>query len=211
MQGLRSSSVVRNDLARAITTLGEGLASDPNGRPAPDFRVHMEGPCRNLGPLVRDEVYRIAGEALRNAFRDANARRIEVEIHYDTRQLRMRVRDDGKGIDAHVLCRGGRGGHHGLPGMRERAELVGGKLAVSSEPASGTEIELTIPAAMAYGKCQTGSAWLMQDNQLDDGARGNTDSGAGRDAAGVEPRDARHGSRRAVDIPRTRPARVQSG
>ena len=75
-----------------------------------------------------------------------------MEIHYDTRQLRLRVRDDGKGIDANVLEAGGRGGHHGLPGMRERAELVGGKLAVWSELNSGTEIEMTIPAAVAYAK-----------------------------------------------------------
>ena len=157
VQGLRSSVVVTNDLARAITTFGEGLASDQNGRPAPDFRVHVEGESRDLAPLVRDELYRIAGEALRNAFRHAGARRIEVEIHYDARRLRMRVRDDGKGIDPQVLGAGGRPGHHGLPGMRERAELVGGSLAVWSEVNSGTEIELTIPSAIAYAKAQATS------------------------------------------------------
>jgi signal transduction histidine kinase/ligand-binding sensor domain-containing protein len=152
VQGLRSSVVVKNDLARAITTFGEGLASDQNGRQPPDFRVLVEGASRDLAPLVRDELYRIAGEALRNAFRHAGARRVEVEIHYDTRRLRMRVRDDGKGIDARVLSAGGRSGHHGLPGMRERAELVGGNLAVWSELDSGTEIELTIPGSIAYTK-----------------------------------------------------------
>jgi signal transduction histidine kinase len=154
VQGLRSSVVVKNDLARAITTFGEGLASDQNGRQAPDFRVLVEGASRDLAPLVRDELYRIAGEALRNAFRHSGARRVEVEIHYDTRRLRMRVRDDGKGIDPQVLGAGGRSGHHGLPGMRERAELVGGNLAVWSELDSGTEIELTIPSAIAYAKVQ---------------------------------------------------------
>ena len=155
VQGLRSSVVVTNDLARAITTFGEGLASDQNGRPAPDFRVLVEGTSRDLAPLVRDELYRISGEALRNAFRHAGARRVEVEIHYDARLLRMRVRDDGKGIDPQVLDEGGRSGHHGLPGMRERAGLVGGKLAVWSELDSGTEVELTIPSAVAYAKAQT--------------------------------------------------------
>jgi signal transduction histidine kinase len=154
VQGLRSSVVVKNDLARAITTFGEGLASDQNGRQAPDFRVGVEGATRDLAPLVRDEVYRIAGEALRNAFRHSGARRIEVEIHYDTRRLRIRVRDDGKGIDPQVLTAGGRSGHHELPGMRERAELVGGNLAVWSELNAGTEIELTIPSAIAYAKAQ---------------------------------------------------------
>jgi signal transduction histidine kinase len=147
VQGLRSSTVVTNDLARAIGMLGEELAAGEN---SPEFHVHVEGTTRDLAPLVRDEVYRIAGEALRNAFQHAQARRIEVEIHYDQRRLRLRVRDDGKGIDPKVLGAGGRAGHYGLPGMHERAKLVGGKLAVFSKLDSGTETELTIPASIAY-------------------------------------------------------------
>jgi len=75
-----------------------------------------------------------------------------VEIEYGTRQFRLCVRDNGQGIDAKVLDAGGRSGHHGLPGMRERATLAGGKLAVFSRPGAGTEAELTIPAAFAYLK-----------------------------------------------------------
>jgi signal transduction histidine kinase len=105
----------------------------------------VEGKSRELPPLVRDEVYRIASEALRNAFRHASARRIEVEIHYDSRQFRLRVRDDGRGVDSE---RAGRGG--GLAGMQESARLAGGKLAVWSRPELGTEIELMIPAPIAY-------------------------------------------------------------
>ena len=62
----------------------------------------------------------------------------------------MRIRDDGKGLDPNVLAAEGRAGHYGLPGMLERAQLVGGKLAIWSELGSGTEIELTIPASLAY-------------------------------------------------------------
>jgi signal transduction histidine kinase len=152
VQGLRSSTVVTNDLARAISALGEELAADQTGRNCPEFRVQVEGTPRDLAPLVRDEVHRIAGEALRNAFRHAQAGRIEVEIRYDQRRLRLRVQDNGKGIDPKVLCGGGRAGHYGLPGMHERAKLVGGKLAVWSELGSGTEAELTIPASVAYLK-----------------------------------------------------------
>ena len=152
VQGLRSSTVPTEDLARAIGTLGEGLAASPDGRPSPDFRVQVEGTTRKLAPVVRDEVYRIAGEAMRNAFRHAGAGRVEVDIHYDKRQLIVRIRDNGKGIDAKVLDEGGRAGHHGLPGMHERAKLVGGKLAIWSELHSGTEIELTVPAPVAYAK-----------------------------------------------------------
>jgi nitrate/nitrite-specific signal transduction histidine kinase len=73
-------------------------------------------------------------------------------LRYDPRQFRLRVVDDGKGIDPAVLSAGGRAGHHGLPGINERAELAGGKLSVWSELDSGTEIDLTIPASIAYTK-----------------------------------------------------------
>src|SRR5262249_30289989 len=109
-----------------------------DGQNSPEFLVHVEGTPRDLAPLVRDEVYRIAGEALHNAFLHAHAGRIEVEIRYDQRQLRLRIRDNGKGIDPQVLNEGGRAGHHGLPGMYERAKLVGSKLAVWSELDAGT-------------------------------------------------------------------------
>jgi signal transduction histidine kinase len=127
--------------------LGEGLASDAG---SPEFHVRAEGKPRDLPPLVRDEVYRIASEALRNAFRHSGASLIEVDIQYDKREVRLRVRDDGKGIDPKVLDAGARAGHHGMPGMHERARLAGGKLTVWSELSSGTEIELTIPTALAY-------------------------------------------------------------
>jgi signal transduction histidine kinase len=151
VQGLRASAIATEDIARAITTFGEGLVPGGDGH-APRFHVHVEGAPRDLAPVVRDEIYRIAGEGLRNAFRHSGARRIEVDIHYDKRQLCLRVRDNGKGIDPRVLDAGGSAGHHGLPGMQERAKLVGGKLAIWSELESGTEIELSVSAAIAYAK-----------------------------------------------------------
>jgi len=152
VQGLRSSTVVTNELAQAITALGEELAADQTGPNPPDFRVIVEGTSRDVVPFVRDELYRIASEALRNAFRHAQARRIEVEILYDRRQLRLRVRDNGKGIEPKVLAEGERVGHYGLAGMHERAKLVMGKLAVLSGDDSGTEVDLTIPASVAYAR-----------------------------------------------------------
>ncbi len=152
VQGLRSSAVVTNELAPALRALGGELAADQTGPSYPDFRVIVEGASRDLVPLVRDEVYRIASEALRNAFRHAQAGRIEVEILYAKRQLRLWVRDNGKGIDPKILAEGGREGHYGLAGVHERAKLVGGKLVIWSKPDSGTEAELTIPASLAYAK-----------------------------------------------------------
>jgi signal transduction histidine kinase len=159
VQGLRSSTVETNDIAEAIKAMGEALASEGNDPASVAFRVEVEGTPENLHQMIRDEVYRIATEALRNAFRHAQARRIEVEIRYDDSQFRLRVRDDGRGIDPRSLSGDVRAGHFGLPGMRERAQLAGGKLAVWSELDSGTEIELIIPAMIAYATAARRSRW----------------------------------------------------
>jgi signal transduction histidine kinase len=149
VQGLRDSVVQSNDLALAISTLGEELAADSTGH-RPAFRVAVEGRSRDLHPLLRDEVYKITAESLRNAFLHANAKQVEVEIRYDDECFGLRVRDDGKGIDAAVLSAQSREGHYGLPGMLERATLIGGKLTIWSEVDAGTEVELRLPADIAY-------------------------------------------------------------
>jgi signal transduction histidine kinase/ligand-binding sensor domain-containing protein len=161
VQGLRASTVETNDLAQAINTLGGELAAVLGNPGNPAFRVTVEGEPRDLHPILRDEIYRIASEAMRNAFRHAQARQVEVEIRYDDRQFRLRVRDDGKGMDTAVLSGEGREGHYGLRGMRERAPLIGGKLAVWSEVGTGTEVELIVPASSAYATVRSGS-WLAQ-------------------------------------------------
>jgi len=160
IQGLRSSVVETNDLALAIRTLGQELAANANSTA---FQVHVEGTPRDLHPILRDEVYRITGEGIRNAFRHAEANQIEVEIHYDDRRVRVRVRDDGKGIDPSLLSDGEREGHFGLRGMRERAKLIGGKLTVWSELEAGTEVELSIAAARVYTVPTDGKRMRLTD------------------------------------------------
>lgn len=150
VQGLRSSAVIPNDLADAVRSLGDELAASINGAKAPSFEVIVEGVPRALHPVVRDEVYRIAAEALRNAFQHAESSRIEIEIRYDAVRLRVRTRDDGIGFASHLLDDGGCPGHWGLQGMRERAGAIGGNLDIWSDIGSGTEIELTLPASVAY-------------------------------------------------------------
>ena len=156
ISGLRRSTIEKNDLAAAIETIGEDIAvTQQNGA---QFRVLVEGTARDLHPILRDEIYRVATEALRNAFRHSAAKNVEVEIRYGMRYLRLRVRDDGKGIDPEFIRGEGRHGHFGLHGMKERAELVGGKLTIWTEVDSGTEIELIVPAAKAYVK-STRTVW----------------------------------------------------
>jgi signal transduction histidine kinase len=99
--------------------------------------------------LVRDEVYRIGREALVNAFSHSKARKIEAELEYGSRELRVLIRDNGRGIDPEVLQRG-RDGHWGLPGMRERAERIGARLSLWSSATAGTEVELSIPSDLAF-------------------------------------------------------------
>lgn len=142
---LRSSATTTNDLAQALRALGDELATQDSTA----FRLVVEGPARDLHPIIRDELYRIAREALRNAFRHAAAHHIETEITYGERVFRLRIRDDGQGISSEIL-ETGRPGHYGLSGMRERAEQIGAKLDIWSGAKAGTEIELSIPGSIAY-------------------------------------------------------------
>jgi signal transduction histidine kinase len=159
VQSLRASTFERNDLAVAIRTLGDELASNPSAHQPLTFSVAVEGQTRDLHPIARDEIYKITAEALRNAYRHAHASRVEVEIRYDRPQFRLRVRDDGRGIDPAVLGGQEIDGHFGLRGMPERAALIGGKVAVWSEAGAGTEVELSIPARAVYATSAARSWW----------------------------------------------------
>jgi signal transduction histidine kinase/ligand-binding sensor domain-containing protein len=151
IRDLRSEQMAQNDLAQLLTAMANELASsqDTNHNP-PGFRVIVEGERRTLLPVIQDEVYRVAREVLRNAFQHASAHQVEAEIRYDVHAFRLRIRDDGKGIEPEVLKQGKRAGHWGLPGVRERAQRIGAKLEVWSEAGAGTEVQLTAPAALAY-------------------------------------------------------------
>src|SRR5882724_8698227 len=151
---LRQPVMGDSDIAQALTALGEELAAQSDNGAAPCVRVLVEGKQRELNPILRDEIYRIAREALRNAFRHARAQKIEAEITYSDSEFLLHVRDNGGGIDPAFANQGSRAGHWGLPGMRERAKSFGGKLEVWSEHGAGTEIELSVPGAIAYGKSE---------------------------------------------------------
>jgi signal transduction histidine kinase len=158
IRDLRPEPAAQRDLPELLNVVGNELATahELNGE-APSYRVLVEGKQQDISPMLQDEVYRITREVIRNAFAHAAARRIEVEIRYDQDQLRLRVRDDGEGIDPKVLEAGGQSGHFGIPGMRERAQRIGARLNFWSDMGAGTEVELTVPASMAYQKRRNGS------------------------------------------------------
>lgn len=153
LRGLRSSVRDSHNLEQALSSVPQELAIQEEIA----YRVIVDGQPRPLHPVIRDEVYRIGREALVNAFRHAHAGNIEVALEYTAGHLRVMVRDDGRGIDPHVLNLG-REGHWGLAGMRERAERIGAKLRVLSRSASGTEVELTVPSHVAY-QHRPGKGW----------------------------------------------------
>jgi signal transduction histidine kinase/ligand-binding sensor domain-containing protein len=155
IQDLRIPAQANSDLPEALAAVGSQLA---RGREVA-FQVLVEGGRRELKSLVRDEAYQIGREALLNAFRHAQAKAIEVQIVFAD-DLRMRVRDDGVGIDARALEGGPPAGHWGLQGMRERGNRTGADIEIWSRPGGGTEIELRISGTRAYADRSVIAPWL---------------------------------------------------
>jgi signal transduction histidine kinase/ligand-binding sensor domain-containing protein len=169
IQELRSGSSEESTLEQMLLATGRELAaSQSGGDTAPPLRVIVEGQ-RRAKPMIREEIYRIAQELLRNAYRHAHARSIEAELRYDDDAFLLIVRDDGKGIDPKVLKDHGRTGHWGLPGMYERAVGMGARLDIWSEAGTGTEVRLTVPAAIAYEKFRDGGRFkLFRKRRIDE-------------------------------------------
>jgi hypothetical protein len=135
---------------------GRGASDDTSAT----LRVIVEGTPRPLHPSVREELYGIGREALVNALRHARAKRIEVELEYARRTVRLLVRDDGVGIDPEVV-RAGRDGHFGLSGMRERAERIGGRLRLLSAAGAGTEVEVVVRGGVAFASPDAPRRWAF--------------------------------------------------
>ncbi len=150
VQELRSPPPMSNELSSAIAALSGELRAAQTECRSPAVDLEVEGEGLELHPILRDEIYRITAEALRNAFRHAQAERIDVAIRHGDREFRIVVKDNGKGIDPEVIEQGSRRGHWGLQGMRERAEAIGAVLDVWSSHGNGTEISLRVPAVIAY-------------------------------------------------------------
>ena len=123
------------------------IQSEFTGQPKFSFRVTVEGPRRPVHPIIRDEIYRIGREAVGNALQRAGAKRIEVEIGYGLRALRIIIRDDGRDD-----------GREFSP-MSARAKAVGARLKARSRGATGTEVELMAPANIAF-QDQPSGGWL---------------------------------------------------
>jgi signal transduction histidine kinase/ligand-binding sensor domain-containing protein len=144
LNSLRLSTVVRNDLAEALQRACEnkGISESMS------LTFSVVGDAREMHPIVRDEVYRIAYEAIRNAQAHSHATSLVVELRYG-QDLTVQVQDNGVGIDPGVADHG-KEGHFGLQGMRERAARIRGKLTIMSSVATGTKVLLGVPAVIAF-------------------------------------------------------------
>jgi len=154
---LRAESSVGAPLSEALALVGGEFREV---YPVP-FSVTVVGTPGPLHPIVYEEMYRLAREAILNSFKHAKASSIEVEVAYDRTMFRINVRDDGVGLDQSVLSDGNRPQHWGLPGMRERAAKIGATFTLGSRLNGGTEIEVKVPAAVAYlrARARFGFRW----------------------------------------------------
>lgn len=144
LNSLRTSTAETNDLTEALRL----AVDDCRAQTGIDATLSVTGHAGELHPVVRDEVYRIGSEAIRNARQHSGAGILRVTLEHD-HDFTLSVLDDGVGMDPGV-SETGKGGHFGLSGMRERAENIGGKLTIARAPGPGTTVTVTVPGRLAY-------------------------------------------------------------
>ena len=142
---LRALSLSADDIVKGFSQTADGLRTEGG----PEIRILVEGHERPLNPVTGNDLLQIGRQAIANAFQHASAGRIRVLLSYGQRDLRMSVQDNGCGIDDDTITRG-RPGHHGIHGMRERAERIGATLSIRSGAGQGTEVDLCVPADLIY-------------------------------------------------------------
>lgn len=139
MFDLRPSVLDDAGLAPALRAFAERACAPANL--ALDFQIH--GARRRLSPHCETALFRIVQEAVNNVAQHARAKRVVIELRFEPARVIARVEDDGAGFDvAHAT----RAGTMGLLGIRERAELLGGRLEIESRVGSGTRVRVEIPA-----------------------------------------------------------------
>jgi signal transduction histidine kinase len=141
-RGLRPPGLDQLGLVAAV----RGLLADVEDAHAVRLDFEVTGTPVRLRADVELGAFRIIQEAVNNVTRHASAHAARVGLHYDEDALRIGVADDGIGFDARSGTGGG-GVQLGLVGMRERANLLGGGLVISSTPGRGTAIEARLPAS----------------------------------------------------------------
>jgi signal transduction histidine kinase len=140
---LRPSTLDELGLGAALEALAERTVASGSVELRVELDLAVEGGRHDARLLaeIEDTVYRLVQEALNNALHHGEAECVTVDVSEEDGTLRVRVEDDGRGFDPGAPTEG-----FGLIGMRERAELAGGKLELRSAPGEGTTIVATVPA-----------------------------------------------------------------
>ena len=171
LNSLRGSTAETNDLADAFRqTLDECRIE---GYPEALFEV--VGKPVDMHPIVRDEIFHIGYEAIRNACHHSKGNILRAHLSYG-KDLVLSISDNGQGIEPDTL-KHGKDGHFGLRGMRERAVRINSELKITSAPNSGTRIELTVPGHIIFrGNVKPWRVFLTRVRELLAGFRSNHDS-----------------------------------
>jgi signal transduction histidine kinase/ligand-binding sensor domain-containing protein len=144
LNSLRASTTQSNDLADALRR-----AMEESRLYAPiEMSFSVVGDAKEMHPVVRDEIYRLGYEAIRNAYKHSKGNRLDVELKYG-QDLAICVHDNGVGFDLDAAERG-KEEHFGLQGMRERVARIGGELTLVSSAKSGTSITVIVPGNLAF-------------------------------------------------------------
>ncbi len=118
-------------------------AVESRGGMTVSFKV--EG-TETLTPPVRQELFQIAREALNNSLKHSRAQNVRVLLQFQAASMRLEISDDGLGF----LPRAGRqSGGLGLRGLQERAQRIGARLQLASDPGGGTTVSVELPALPA--------------------------------------------------------------
>jgi signal transduction histidine kinase len=161
VQGRESLRDLRGDPS-SITTVAEELECFAQGCRVDSearFNLMIAGETHAFHPVIRDEIVQVGKEAILNVFRHSEAADIHVELCYERTFFSITVRDNGRGIDPLILAAGGRTGHWGMLGMRERCRKIGAQFSISSPALGGTEVKLRIPSTLAYASTAHFGFW----------------------------------------------------
>jgi signal transduction histidine kinase len=144
---LREMELQRPELISHLQAFGETQSEGTGIR----FELRCRGASRTLVPSTHDQLLMIAREAIRNAFKHAQAGVVSVEVVYESSGLSLDIVDDGRGIDDNTALGEGADGHYGLRGLRERVTQIFGQVTIRTRTPIGTLVRVWLPATSAFG------------------------------------------------------------
>jgi len=149
LNSLRISPKMTNDLREAF----QRATQEGNVPASMNAEVIIVGEARDMHPMVRDEIYCIGSEAIRNACQHSLATNLLVEVQYG-RDLVVKISDNGVGLPQNIASEG-KAGHFGLTGMRERARKIAADFQVTASPGHGTTISVRVPGHVVFIKTES--------------------------------------------------------